>query len=98
MIPLHNRIKELAFAAIKNPYNPFPETGNVGDIHCFDDEELEEFVSLIIADCATLCDTLAEEYRKHQRSAIDFDEKNIYSEGRASAQTLKHKFRQHFGV
>jgi hypothetical protein len=45
--------KELAFKALKNPHNPFPETGNVGDIHCFDDEELVTFANSIIDFCAT---------------------------------------------
>lgn len=51
---MKDRIKELVFAAIKNPANPFAETGNVGEIHCLDDEELEKFVSLIVADCAKI--------------------------------------------
>ena len=44
--------KDLAFAALKNPANPFPETGIVGDIHCLDDEELKVFVGLIVNECA----------------------------------------------
>lgn len=95
---MKDRIKELAFLSIKNPANPFPETGNVGDIHCLDDEELEEFVSLIIEDCATLCDTLSVEYHKYQKAAIEFEEKNIYAEGRAACDNIKYKMQKHFGV
>ena len=95
---MKDRIKELAFLSIKNPANPFPETGNVGDIHCLDDEELEKFVSLIIEDCATLCDTLAADYHKNQKATSDFDEKNIYAEGRNVAEQLHYKMKHYFGV
>lgn len=40
--------KDLAFAALKNPANPFPETGIVGEIHCLDDEELKVFSELLL--------------------------------------------------
>lgn len=49
---MKQHIKDLAFSVIKNPCNPFPETGIVGDIHCFDDEELLHFVKLIVRECA----------------------------------------------
>jgi hypothetical protein len=95
---MKDRIKVLAFLSIKNPSNPFPETGNVGDIHCLDDEELKKFVSLIIADCATLCKSMSADYFKLQKETSDFGEKNIYAEGRAAAEILQYKMRQHFGV
>ena len=95
---MKDRIKELAFLSIKNPHNPFPETGIVGDIHCFDDEELEKFVSLIIKDCATMCETMSADYFNLQKATSDFDEKNIYAEGRNVAEQLHYKMKHYFGV
>lgn len=53
---LNQRIRELAFMAIKNPANPFSETEVTGDIHCFDDEELSKFFEMIVNECADLVD------------------------------------------
>lgn len=92
---MNEKIKEFAFQAIKNPANPFPEKV-VGDVHCFDDEELEEFVSLIIEECDKLCDTLGDEYHMHQKASIDFEDKNVYAEGAAASDRLKFKIRNHF--
>lgn len=50
------RLKELALAALKNPHNPLSEASNVGDIHCFDDEELKKFAELIVLECGQIGD------------------------------------------
>lgn len=50
------RLKEFALAALKNPHNPLSEASNVGDIHCFDDEELKKFAELIVLECGQIGD------------------------------------------
>jgi hypothetical protein len=56
------KMKELAFLSLKNKHNPFPEAGIVGEVHCFDDEELEFFVHLIAKECVDVISNTSVEY------------------------------------
>jgi hypothetical protein len=58
----------------------------------------DEFAELIIRECMSICDAEKSDYDKHRKGAWDFDEKNIYSEGAAACDTIKHKMKHRFGV
>jgi hypothetical protein len=56
------------------------------------------FAELIIRECMSICDVEKADYDKYRKGAWDFDEKNIYSEGAAACDTIKHKMKHRFGV
>ena len=60
--------------------------------------DLEKFAELIIEDCMAMCDELKEEYFKHRKGTMDFDEKHIYAEGESACFNLRFKMKKHFGV
>jgi hypothetical protein len=45
-----------------------------------------------------MCDVEKADYDKCRKGSWDFDEKNIYSEGAAACDTIKHKMKHRFGV
>ena len=61
-------------------------------------EDLEKFTELIAKDCMAMCDELKEEYFKHRKNTMDFDEKHIYAEGESACFNLRFKMKKRFGV
>lgn len=59
---------------------------------------LETFAHNIIRECMAICDTEKVEYIKHRKNAWDFEEKNIYAEGAAASDSIKHKIKRSFGI
>lgn len=58
----------------------------------------EKFAELVVKDCMAMCDELKEEYFKHRKNTMDFDEKHIYAEGESACFNLRFKMKKRFGV
>lgn len=67
-------------------------------VYQFYSDELEKFAELIAKDFMTMCSELQAQYLTSRKSTMDFDEKNIYAEGEAACDILKHKVKKQFGV
>ena len=74
---MNKRIKELAEES--------------GFLECTDYPGLEQFVELIIRECADICDTSRIKYQSLRKSAMDYEEKEIYNEGIAASDHIKYK-------
>ena len=61
-----------------------------------DNMDLIRFADLIVQECIRICDTEKADYLKWQKGALDFEEKNIYAEGGAACDTIKHKIKLMF--
>jgi hypothetical protein len=57
-----------------------------------------KFAELVAKDCMAVCDTTSAEYLKHQRDSDDFQDKNIYAEGRSASDLNKHKIKKLFVI
>ena len=88
---MNERIKELAEQARKH----FPKTDTSGEFWVFGEQK---FAELIAKDFMTMCSELQAQYLTSRKSTMDFDEKNIYAEGEAACDILKHKVKKQFGV
>jgi vacuolar-type H+-ATPase subunit H len=51
----------------------------------------------IVQECMDICDQVKADYLRHRKSTPDFEEKNIYAEGEAAADTIKLKIKRLFG-
>ncbi len=58
----------------------------------------EKFSELIVRQCIEICETEKADYTKYRKGAWDFEEKNIYAEGEAACDIIKHKIKRKFGV
>jgi hypothetical protein len=56
------------------------------------------FGDLIVKECMTVCDEVHAVYLKHRKSSFDFEDKNIYAEGEAASDAIKHKIKRAFEV
>lgn len=88
---MNDRIKELAEQATKR----YPATESSGEFSTFDKEK---FAKLMVKDFMTMCSELQAQYLTSRKSTMDFDEKNIYAEGEAACDILRHKVKKKFGV
>jgi len=93
---MNGRIRELAEAANEAFYEQMGEGADKGTFYF--DGFVKKFAELIVKDCMTMCDDLRDQYLKSRRSAIDFDEKNIYAEGEVACDIIKFKMKNYFGV
>lgn len=60
--------------------------------------DIPKFAELIVRECMMMSDELQAQYLKGRKSAIDFNEKNIYAEAEVACDVLKYKMKKHFGV
>lgn len=88
---MNERIKELVEQSTKH----YPATESSGEFSTFDKEK---FAKLIAKDFMTMCSELQAQYLTSRKSTMDFDEKNIYAEGEAACDILRHKVKKKFGV
>ena len=91
---MNERIKELAVQAdllIKKSNGDEFRYGNF-------DPRFQKFAELIVKECMTICDETRADYFKHRKASDDFTDKNIYAEGEAASDMIKHKMKKHFGV
>jgi len=63
-----------------------------------DEDELEKFAELIIKECMSHCDETSAAYLKHQIDSDDFQDKNMYAEGRSASDKIKYKIKKNFGI
>lgn len=72
-------------------------TGNVAELAKVQ-HLMDKFAELIVRECMSMCDETQANYLKHRKATIDFDEKNIFAEGEAASDVIKHKMKKHFGI
>ena len=70
----------------------------VVETHELWDDRIEKFAELIVQDCMSMCSELQAQYLTSRKSTMDFDEKNIYAEGEAACDILRHKMKKQFGI
>lgn len=58
----------------------------------------QKFAELIVRECMAMSDELKAQYFTSRKSAMNFDEKNIYAEGEVACDVLKYKMKKHFGI
>lgn len=73
--------------------DPAGKFGNYSEMH-----KVEKLTELIVRECMMMSDELQAQYLKGRKSAIDFNEKNIYAEAEVACDVLKYKMKKHFGV
>jgi hypothetical protein len=97
---MNERIRELALQAGGEFWQRLENDAVKQDAYITFDppESLEKFVESIVKDCIAVCDATSAEYLKHQRASDDFQDKNIYAEGRSASDLIKHKIKKQFGV
>jgi hypothetical protein len=94
---MNELIKEFAKQAnIEFTYDP-TEVPTRAFVECWE-EDLEKFVHLIIQECMNMCDAEKADYTKYRKNAWDREEKEIYAEGEAACDTLKHRMKREFEV
>lgn len=96
---MNNKIAELAKDyLIKCEYTEFGWQEVDDTRYEFDQEDLEKFIKLIIQECMNMSDELKSDYLKNRKNETDFNVRQIYAEGEAACDTLKHRMKKHFGV
>jgi hypothetical protein len=59
---------------------------------------LREFAELIVRECISICEAEKADYVISRKHAWDFEEKNIYAEGEAASDIIRHKIKRNFGI
>lgn len=58
----------------------------------------KKFAELIVNECMSHCDETSAAYLKHQIASDDFQDKNMYAEGRSASDKIKYKIKKNFGI
>ena len=61
-------------------------------------DNVDEFAELIIRECADICNTSRIKYQSLRKSAMNYEEKEIYNEGIAVSDHIKYKILREFGI
>lgn len=64
----------------------------------YDQKALEKFAELIVRDFLSICESERDGYVKLRRSAVEFEDKNIYAEGETACDLIRVMVKRHFGV